>query len=114
LKEEAAAQGRSVFELSSAMAISAVRKLPEQARWLSSAASVGGRRTGEVLASGLLEHYRVTLAEIRTCGYVRYWYREFQPYLRGALKQFSPKSPSYTEKLLKRRRLPEPETPRES
>jgi hypothetical protein len=103
LKQEAAAQERSVFELSSAMAISAVRKLPENARWLSNAAQISARRTGELLAKGLLDHYRSTLAEIRAGGYARYWIREFQPYLRGAVKQFSPARKSTTERLLGRR-----------
>ena len=55
---EAARQGRSVLELSSVMAIAAVRSLPENARWLSRAARSGGLRTGEVLARGLLDDYR--------------------------------------------------------
>jgi hypothetical protein len=100
LKREAAAQRRSVVELSSVMAVSAVRKLPENARWLSSAARVGGRRAGEVLAFGLLDHYRTTLAEIREVGYFRYGLREFHPYLKGCMRQFSPKRMSTTERLL--------------
>jgi hypothetical protein len=110
LKAEAAAQGRTVFELSSALAISAVRKLPERARWLSSAASTGSRRTGEVVANALLEHYRVTLDEIRARGFLGYWLRELQPYLHGAARQFSPRRPTTTEKLLRRRR-PQPPAP---
>ena len=39
------------------------------------------RRAGEVLASGLLDHYKKSLAEIREVGYVGYWIREFRPYL---------------------------------
>lgn len=104
LREEAAAQGRSVSELSSAMAISALRKLPDNARWLSRAVRTGARRTGQVLGSGLLAHYRSTLVEIRDAGYGRYWIREFSPYLAGAVKQFSPKRDTVTERLLKWRR----------
>jgi len=104
LREEAAAQGRSVSELSSAMAISALRKLPDNARWLSRAVRTGARRTGQVLGGGLLEHYRSTLVEIRSVGYGRYWIREFSPYLSGAVKQFSPKRDTITERLLKWRR----------
>ena len=103
LKREAAAQGRSVTELSSAMAVSAVRRLPENTRWLSRAAVVSVRRTGQVLGQALLDHYSGTLEEIRKTGYARYWMREFRPYLVGALRQFSPRRPSLTERLLKRR-----------
>jgi hypothetical protein len=104
LKLEAARQGRSVVELSSVMAVAAVRSLPENARWLSRAARTGGWRTGEVLARGLLDHYQGTLEEIRRTGYVNYWLREFQPYLRGAVRQFSTERVSLTERLLRNRR----------
>jgi hypothetical protein len=103
LREEAAAQGRSVLELSSVMAISALRELPDNVRWLSRAAQVCARRTGEVLAHGLLDHYRNSLTEIRETGYFRYWMREFRPYLRGAARQFSRQRLSATERLLQRR-----------
>jgi hypothetical protein len=104
LKAEAAVQDRSVLELSSLMAVGAVRALPDQARWLSRSFRTGGRRTGEVLAGGLLDHYQKTLAEIREAGYLRYWLREYQPYLKGALQQFSVNRPTLTERLLRRRR----------
>jgi hypothetical protein len=103
LQFEAAAQGRSVLQLSSVMALAAMRELPENVRWLSRVAQVGGRRAGEVLASGLLDHYQKSLAEIRDVGYVRYWLREFRPYLKGAVRQFSRKRMSTTERLLNRR-----------
>jgi len=103
LQQEAAAQGRSVVQLSSVMALAAVRELPENARWLSRAVRICGRRAGEVLASGLLDHYRKSLAEIRDAGYVRYWLREFRPYLNGAIRQFSTRQVSTTERLLRRR-----------
>lgn len=101
LKQEAANQQRSVMELSSVMAIAAIRALPENARWLSKAVQVGGRRTGEVVAHTLLDHYRDTLSEIREVGYIKYWLREFQPYFKGALRQFSTERQSTTERLLK-------------
>jgi hypothetical protein len=53
-----------------------------------------------VLAGGLLDHYRKSLAEIRETGYLRYWMREFRPYLRGAARQFSWKRLSATERFL--------------
>jgi hypothetical protein len=104
LKAEAVAQGQSVLQLSSVMALAAVRELPENVRWLSQAARVCGKRTGEVLGRGLLDHYSKSLAEIRDTGYLRYWLREFQPYWKGAIRQFSTQQVSATERLLGRRR----------
>jgi hypothetical protein len=107
-REEAARQHRSVFALSSVAAISAVRQLPDNVRWLSRASRVTARRTGEVLFETLLNHYRVTLVEIHHTGFWRFWMREFQPYLAGALSQFSPERISLTERLLARRKRPSP------
>jgi len=106
LKQEAASQNRSVAELSSVMALAAVRNLPDNARWLSNVVRTGSRRTGEMLARGLLDHYRDTLVEIHTTGYLRYWMREFRPYFIGAANQFSPQRVSTTERLLTKRRKP--------
>ena len=103
LQHEAAVQERSVLQLSSVMALAAVRELPENVRWLSRAAQVCGRRAGEVLASGLLDHYKKSLAEIREAGYAAYWIREFRPYLKGAVRQFSTKRVSTTQRLLNSR-----------
>jgi hypothetical protein len=103
MKQEAAAQGRSVLQISSVMALAALRELPENARWLSRAARIGGWRAGEVVASGLLDHYATTLKEIHNVGYVQYWVREFRPYLKGAIRQFSTQHASTTERLLSRR-----------
>jgi len=100
LKQEAARQERSVLELSSLLAIAAIRTLPENARWLSRAVKVSGRRTGEMVAHTLFDHYRDTLQEIRDVGYVRYWLREFRPYFNGAARQFSMKRMSMTERVL--------------
>ncbi len=104
-RQEAARQKHSVFQLSSVAALAAVRQLPANVRWISRATRVTARRTGEVLFETLLNHYRVTLAEIHQTGFWRFWMREFQPYLNGALQQFSPKRVSLTERLLKRREI---------
>ncbi len=103
LRQEAAAQNRSVFEVSTLLALSALRQTPENVRWLSIAARTAGRRTGEVLAQALLDHYRAALAEMRSTGYVRYWLRELRPYLAAALRQFAPERESTTERLLRRK-----------
>jgi hypothetical protein len=105
LKQEAALQGRSVLEVSSLIAVASIRTLPDNARWLSRIIRTGGRRTGKVLAHGLLDHYQKTLAEIHETGYLHYWVREYQPYLRGAVQQFSLQRESTTERLVSRRRV---------
>ena len=105
LQGEAAAQHRSVWELSSVMALATLRKLPGNALWLSNATLTSVRRTGAVLGLGLLDHYRNTLKEIRQTGYLRYWLQEFSPYVRGAARQFSPARRSATERLFSRRNV---------
>jgi hypothetical protein len=103
LKAESAEQDRSVFETSSMMALSAVRSVPEGARWLSSTAAVGATRTGQVLGTALLDHYRQTLGEIHETGYATYAARQLRPYVRAAVTQFSPKRRTLTERLLEKR-----------
>jgi hypothetical protein len=104
LQQEAAAQKRSVVELSSVMALSALRQFPSGALWFSNAVWTGSRRTGEVIARVLLDHYRVTLKEIHQTGYGRYWVREFRPYVVGAIRQFLPQHVSATERLMRRKK----------
>jgi len=102
LKGEAAGQHRTVFELSSLMALATVRAVPENLMWLSRCARTATLRTGQFFAEGLLDHYRSTLREIREIGYLAYWRREFDPYLRAVAKQFSSSHQSLTERLLLR------------
>lgn len=102
LEQEAASQDRSVFELSSVMALSAVRNLPRNLLWLSRTTGLAARETGRLFGENLLDHYRDTLAEIHHCGYLSYCVREFSPYLRGAAQQFSPRRDSLTQRLLRR------------
>ena len=103
LRAEAAAQERSVFQLSSLMAVSALGSLPESARWLSRSAATAAKSTGQMFAGPLLDHYRDTLGEIHREGFIPYWSRQFGPYLRAAAAQFSPGRRSLTERLLDRR-----------
>ena len=104
LRVEAEAQERSVFQLSSLMAVSALGSLPDGARWLSRSAAIAAKSTGEMFAGPLLDHYRDTLEEIHREGVVAYWSRQFGPYLRAAAAQFSPGRRSLTERLLDRRK----------
>jgi hypothetical protein len=95
-------QGRSVFTVSSLMAVSAVAHVPANVLWLSRAARSAARRTGKVLGETILDHYTDALSEIARTGFVDYWTREFRPYLRGAAQQFAPGHESLTERLLRR------------
>jgi hypothetical protein len=104
LKAEAANQRASIFELSSLMALSALRSLPRQARWLGQAATYAARRTGVLFADGLLTHYATALQQIHNEGYLGYWARELKPYLAAALSQFSPERNTFTERLFQRGR----------
>jgi hypothetical protein len=100
LRSEAAAQQRSVFELSSLLALSAVSELPERARVLSKSAAVALRRSGAVVAIALLEHYRESLGEIRKTGFLAYGARELAPYARAAAAAFHPERGTLTGRFL--------------
>jgi hypothetical protein len=102
LKTEAARQDRSIFETSSMIALSAVRVVPDRARWFYASARVGAARTGEIVAATLFDHYSRTLAEIRETGYAAFAARQFKPYVRAALDQFSPKKVTLTERVLQK------------
>jgi hypothetical protein len=104
LKQESRKQDRTVFELSSLMAMSAIADLPEKARWLSASTQLAARKTGSLVAGVLLNHYRTTLNDIQETGYVKYATRQFRPYLYAAISQFSPKRRSLTERLITRRK----------
>jgi hypothetical protein len=104
LQDSAKAQGRPVFMVSSAMAVSTVAHVPANLVWLSRAANSAARRTGKVLGEAILDHYTDALAEIGRTGFSAYWTREFRPYLRAAAGQFAPEHESATERLLRRNR----------
>jgi hypothetical protein len=103
LRRTAREQHRSVFTVSSLMAVSALAHVPGNLLWLSRAAHSAARRTGKVVGSAILDHYAQALAEISRTGFVAYWTREFRPYLRAAALQFIPAHETVTEKLLRRR-----------
>ncbi len=102
LRTTARAQGRTVFGMSSLLAISTVAHVPANVLWLSRAARSAMRRTGRVLGEAVLDHYTDALTEIARTGFLAYWSREFRPYLKGAAEQFAPGRESLTERLLKR------------
>jgi hypothetical protein len=102
LQTTAKQQGRTVFGMSSLLAVSTVAHVPANVVWLSRAARSAMRRTGRVLGDTVLDHYTSALAEIGRTGFFAYWSREFRPYLRGAAEQFTPERESLTERLLNR------------
>jgi hypothetical protein len=102
LKEESARQGRSVFETSSVMAVSAVRALPEKARWFAASARVGATHTGKLLSTAILDHYSQTLNELREVGYLSYAKRQLSPYLGACVDLFSPERRTLTQRLLEK------------
>lgn len=106
LRAEAAAQNRSVFETSSALALSTLRSVPEGLRWLSASAVAGAGRAGRVFGAALLEHYRQTLDEVRQTGYAEHAGRQLGPYVKAAVAQFSPEQRTLTERLLARLQRP--------
>jgi hypothetical protein len=104
MQQAARTQHRTLFEVSSLMALSAMADLPHKARWLAASARLTAGKTGSVVASVLLDHYRTTLKRLQETGYVRYAMCQFRPYLYGAVSQFSPRRRSLTERLLLKRR----------
>jgi hypothetical protein len=104
LKAEAARQKLSVFETSSLLALSAVRTLPAKVKWFSEAAVVGATRTGQMVSTMLLDHYRETLSEMRRVGYLQFGRTQLGPYYRAAVGQFAPHQHTVTQKLIDRLR----------
>ena len=102
LKTESERQNRSIFETSSMIALSAVRDFPDRARWFYTSARVGAARAGDIVAATVLDHYSRTLAEMRRIGYATFAARQFQPYMRAAADQFSPKKSTLTDRLLEK------------
>jgi hypothetical protein len=100
LNATAEREQRSVFEVSSLLAVAAVNELPERARALSKTAGIVLRHGGNALSAPLLEHYRQSLAELRTTGFLQYGLRQLTPYAQAALGAFSPERVTLTDKLL--------------
>jgi hypothetical protein len=102
LRATAERERRSVFEVSSLLAVAAVGELPERARVLSKSAAVVLRRGGAAVSNALLEHYRESLRQLREVGYLRYGLRQITPYTHAAIGAFNPARETLTGKLLDR------------
>lgn len=109
IRRTAKEQERSVFTVSSLMAVSTLAHVPANMLWLSRAAHSAARRTGKVLGGAILDHYVQALSEIAQTGFLAYWTREFRPYLRAAAVQFTPGHETLTERLLRPRKDEAPE-----
>ena len=102
LRATAERERRSVFEVSSLLAVAAVGELPERARVLSKSAAVVLRHGGAAVSNALLEHYRESLRQLREVGYLRYGLRQITPYTHAAIGAFNPSRETLTGKLLDR------------
>ncbi|HVJ31053.1 MAG TPA: hypothetical protein VNA66_12145, partial [Gammaproteobacteria bacterium] len=100
LRATAEREQRSLFEVSSLLAVAAVGELPERARVLSKSAAVVLRHGGAAVSNALLEHYRESLRQLREVGYLRYGVLKLTPYTRAALGAFHPERETLTGKLL--------------
>lgn len=105
LVHSARTEKRSIFAVCSTVAVSSVAELPSNLLWLSRAGRTAARRTGEVVGSALLSHYKDSLQKISAVGFTEYWASQFRPYLRAAAQQFAPARLSSTERLLRRRNI---------
>jgi hypothetical protein len=102
LRAAAAEQNRSVFDVSSLLAVSAIGELPRRARVLSRSATLAARKSGGAMSEALLEHYHTTLAKIRETGFLAYGTRQLAPYVSAALKGFSPEQGTRTESFVRK------------
>jgi hypothetical protein len=100
LRAVAEREQRSVFQVSSLLAVSAVGELPERARVLSKAAAVVLRHGGAAVSNALLEHYRESLREMREVGFLNYGVRQLTPYTHAAIGAFAPARATLTDRLL--------------
>ena len=101
LRLSARTQRRTVFALSSLMAISALSHVPANLLWLSKATRSAALRTGELVGGAVLDHYSAAIEEISRKGFTGYWKQEFRPYLRAAAAQFAPEHGSLTERIFR-------------
>ena len=102
LRATADRERRSVFEVSSLLAVSAVSELPERARVLSKTAAIVLRHGGAAVSNALLEHYRQSLQQMREVGFMRYGVQQLAPYTQAAIGAFHPARETLTGKLLDR------------
>lgn len=97
-------ESRSVFDLSSLLALSTVTRLPGGFVWFGRSTKVAATRAAGLFAEQILDHYSSTLDSIAEQGFAHWWAAEFRPYLAAAASQFSPSRRAWSENLLGKRR----------
>ena len=102
LKDASAHERKSIFAMSSLMAVSAARAFPERVRWLSASTKVGAVRTGQVFATALMQHYRDTMSELKQVGYFTYASHQMRPYVKASIGLFSPQRRTVTDWVVER------------
>lgn len=90
---------RSLFSVSTAMAVSAISSVPAHLQWLSLSALVAARTTGMVVGGVLLDHYATASKQIAAQGFAAYWARHSKPYVVAAIRNFLPAKKSWTERV---------------
>jgi len=91
---------RSVYDLSSMLALSTLTKLPEGFVWFGRSTKIAARRAAGLFAEQVLDHYTQTLDSIGQQGLAQWWTAEFRPYLAAAASQFSPTRRAWSERLM--------------
>jgi hypothetical protein len=62
----------------------------------------GDSQPGKLLSTAVLEHYHLTLNELREVGYLTYAKRQLSPYMRACADLFSPRRRTLTQRVLDR------------
>lgn len=89
---------QSVLDVSTAMAISARRSVPQHLQRLSQAAAIAAQTTGMVVGGVFLDHYAAASKEISDTGFGHYWANRSRPYLVGTIRNFLPENRTWLER----------------
>jgi hypothetical protein len=91
---------QSVFSVSAAMGMSALRSVPAQMQRLSRSALVAARTSGVVVGRAFLKHYAEASKQLKATGFAAYTRQHTRPYLVAAVRNLLPQNQSSTERLL--------------
>ena len=94
MEQVAARERRSVFEVSTAVALGAVERFGQSGR----AALTGLEVARALLDRSILQYYSRALADLRREGYYRYLARTSRPYLRALLRHLAWRRITWTER----------------
>jgi hypothetical protein len=102
LRTTAKTSHQSVLDVSTAIALSARRSVPNHLQRLSQASAIAARTTGMVVGGVFLEHYAAASKEIAATGFGPYWAGHSRPYLVAAIRNFLPQKRTWLERQLTR------------